>query len=305
MLGGRFVVAKFIDGRIEFMSADAFKRLYSNQKIGGERLGRWWLNHPARRTYPDGAEFNPGGNIRPGRLNLWIGFALEPDPTKDCSLIVGHIRDVVCNGDAKLFDYVISWLAHIVQHPGEKPGVALVLVGEKGAGKDTVVEVLRRIVGTAHCAHAPSMHRLTDNFNRPFATALIGHVEEATWGGDHKGKGLLQSLITAPTMPLEIKGVDTTSVDSFPRLILTTNEFHAIPATPGERRYAILSVSDARCNDRAYFDALYAEILGDGCAGFMAFLQNWKTPSDIDLRTPPGTAALMAQKLAHLRGVGA
>jgi len=104
-------------------------------------------------------------------------------------------------------------------------------------------------------------------------------------------------------MPLERKNVDTVQIDSFCRLLFTTNESWAIPATADERRYAVFEVSDARRGNRAYFDALYDQIEHTGANGFLAFLENWQTPKGIELRNPPQTKGLMEQKLSNLRGV--
>jgi len=193
----------------------------------------------------------------------------------------------------------------VLQNPARKPGVALVLKGRKGVGKDTLAEIMRRIVGQRHVAHVTSTDRLTSRFNAPFATALIGHVEEASWGGNKETKGVLQSLITSPVMPLERKGVDTVEVASYLRLIFTTNEDWAVPATADERRYAVFAVPDHRKCDEPYWNALYAQIEGDGPAGFMSFLLDWQKPDSVSLRRPPNTAALAEQKLAGLRGVNA
>ena len=285
------------------MTVQAFKDLNANRKAGKKLLGQAWYSHPKRLTYPGGIAFDPSGKSPEGVLNLWRGLACTPDPAADCGLILAYIRDVVADGDQAHADYILTWLADIVQNPGRKPGVALVLKGAKGVGKDTLAEIMRRIVGTHHVAHIPHADRLTNQFNAQFRTALLVHVEEAFWSGDHKAKGVLQSLITAPTMPLEGKYADTSEISSFCRLLFTTNEDWAVPATADERRYAVFEVSPIHRNDPAYFGPLYAQIEGDGPAGFLAFLLAWKAPEGVDLRQPPQTRGLADQKLAGLRNV--
>jgi hypothetical protein len=41
-------------------------------------------------------------------------------------------------------NYLKSWFAHMIQRPEEKPGVAVVLIGGEGTGKDAV----GRLVGS-------------------------------------------------------------------------------------------------------------------------------------------------------------
>jgi hypothetical protein len=45
-----------------------------------------------------------------------------------------YLLDVICDGDLGLFDYLIRFLAHALQHPEEKPGIMIVLIGAEGVG---------------------------------------------------------------------------------------------------------------------------------------------------------------------------
>ncbi|SHJ70644.1 Primase C terminal 2 (PriCT-2) [Shimia gijangensis] len=303
-MGSKVVIAEFKrSGDIDFLATNAFRELYSNRKHGRTALGSAWITHPKRRTYEGGLVFKPDGNVPADTLNLWTGWRIQPDAAADCSLIIDHISDVVAAGNKEHADYIFSWLADIVQTPAKKPGVALVLKGKKGVGKDTLAEIMKMIIGRRHCAHVPATERLTGRFNSAFATAILIHVEEAIWGGQRESKGVVQSLITSPEMPLERKNVDTVQVDSFCRLLFSTNESWAVPATADERRYAVFEVSPCHRNDRKYFGALYSQIENGGLKGFLAFLESWVTPSNIEIRNPPQTKGLMEQKLSGLRGV--
>lgn len=58
-------------------------------------------------------------------LNLFTGFAHKYDanfqPDEEMvALITSHLREVWCGGDARKFDYLIKWLAWILQRPQEK-----------------------------------------------------------------------------------------------------------------------------------------------------------------------------------------
>lgn len=304
---GRTLVIEFTRKGFELGNVDDMHKLYASDRVpteDGRRLepaSQHWLRDPRRREYSE-IVFDPTGRAPRTAFNLWTGWAVEPDPDASCDLILDHIRDVLANGDRAHARYIIGWLADLVQNPGRKPGVALVLKSLKGAGKDTLAVILRRIIGKEQVAHVTRPDALTQRFNAPFATALLVHVEDSFWSGAQDKKGTLQALITSETMPIEKKGVDTVEVDSFLRLIMTTNESWAVPATHDERRYAVFDVSHSRTNDKAYFNALYAEIEGDGPAGFLAYLLDVDL-SDFEVRDVPQTEALRDQKLNTLRGV--
>jgi hypothetical protein len=208
---------------------------------------------------------------------------------------------VICNHQKELFDYTIRWLAHLVQRPTEKPEVAVVLKGGKGVGKDTLAILVSKIVGKRHVAMVDRPDLLTGRFNGHLASALLAHVQEAFWSGDRSRKGTLQALITSSTISLERKGIDPITIDSYLRIIMTTNEVWAVPASHDERRYFVLDVSDAHQGDREYFRNLYAEINGEALCGFFDYLfqvdlTGWE-PRDV-----PQTSGLIDQKLESLEG---
>ncbi|GLK54338.1 hypothetical protein JOD31_001505 [Methylopila capsulata] len=305
---GRTLVAEFGRDRAPNLgTVDDLHRWSANDLVptsDGKKMepaSLHWLRDPRRRQFSE-IVFDPSGRASPRALNLWSGWAIEPDPAASCDLIVSHVREVLAGGDEERFRYIIGWLADMVQNPGSKPGVALVLKGGKGAGKDTLAVVMSRIVGRRHVAHIDNADRLTSRFNAPFASALLGHVEEAFWAGDRGKKGALQALITAPTMTLEKKGIDSVVVASFVRFVMTTNEDWAVPASHDERRYAVFDVSDCRIGDRTYFRDLYAQIEGDGAAAFLAHLLAVDLRG-FSVRDAPQTEALRDQKLASLSGV--
>lgn len=187
VIGSSAAVADFGGPQVKFLGTQAFKDLHGNRKVGGQKLGTWWMDHPKRRTYDLGVVFDPSGRAPEGALNLWTGWAVQPDPRADCGLILEYIREVVAGGDPDHAAYILTWLADIVQNPARKPGVALVLKGLKGVGKDTLAEIMRRIIGPAHVAHVTNSARVSDRFNAQFATAILAHLEEASWGGDRQG----------------------------------------------------------------------------------------------------------------------
>ena len=49
-----------------------------------------------------------------------------------------NLIDILTNRAEGIKTYILNWLAHLLQKPQEIPGVAIILNGQKGAGKDTL-----------------------------------------------------------------------------------------------------------------------------------------------------------------------
>jgi hypothetical protein len=309
--GSTPLIADFREaGKVHWRSIHGFVTEYRNRSVPDQEgkmktLANWWLDHPKRQSYPLGVVFRPDNKVSKGMLNLWTGWAIKPDRGQDCQFILDYIWRILANQNQEHYDYLLSWLADIVQNPAQKPGVALVLKGLKGAGKDTLAEIMRRIVGDRHRAKITDTKMIGDKFNAAFETALIAQLEEASWGGNMDAKGTLQSYITSPTIRIERKGVDAIELDSFVRLIFTANEDWVVPATADERRYAVFEVSNERAGpkQKPFCRDFYSRLDNGGAEGFLAYLMDWKRPDYIDVGTPPETRALSDQKLAGLRGV--
>lgn len=303
--GGKTVIADLKPDGVDFGSVSDLHSLYANRRrpnLQGRSVpeSELWMQHKKRRTFEGGVDFDPSGKCGPDTLNLWTGFAVKPNPEASCDLIKQHIHRVVAKGNRDHAAYVFGWLAHMVQRPGEKPGVAAVLRGAKGAGKDTVAEVMARIIGRKHCPTVADKNQLTGRFNAHFAAALLLQVQEGVWAGDRQAESPLKSLVTSEWIAIERKGIDVINIKSCMRLIITSNAEWVVPASADERRWAVFEVSDKHCNDREYFDALYAEINGDGPGAFLHYLQNYDL-THFDVRKLPDTDGLLNEKLASLR----
>jgi Family of unknown function (DUF5906)/RepB DNA-primase from phage plasmid len=252
-----------------------------------------WISHPARRQYSR-VVFDPR-DTNPLHYNLWRGFAVTADASKSCDKFLAHIRDNICSGNKEHFDWVMAFLAHMVQRPWEKPGVSLVLRGCEGVGKGFFAGVIGELC-PQHYVVISQAAQLTGKFNAHFQRALMVFVDEGFWAGDKAGEGALKHLVTDEDLLIEGKHRDAFMVRNLSRLIIASNEKWVVPAGIRARRWCVLDVADTHANDRAYFGAIDDELHRDGgLAGLMHVLQTFDLGS-VDVYAPPKTAALLEQK---------
>ena len=227
-------------------------------------LGHWWLSHPERRQY-DGLTFDPGKEKVIGhKLNLWQGWAIEPKQG-DWSLMKQHILDVICDRDKAAYDYVIKWLAWMFQNPNKQAEVALVLKGDRGAGKGTLGNMVIKIFGQ-HAVHVRQKSQFIGRFNAHLRDCCFLFADEAYWAGDKEAEGSLQGLITEPCLPIEGKGRDLITVPNMLHVLIASNNDWVVPAGAFERRYVVLETSNHWIDDKEYFKGLYKEINNGGGA---------------------------------------
>ncbi|MDP2374389.1 DUF5906 domain-containing protein [Reyranella sp.] len=304
-IGGRTLIAtESEDGSVDFGRDRDLHIFYANDRIAlskgkTELASTRWLASLGRLTYPNGVEFAPG-QTHEGVLNLWRGWAVEPNPNASCALFLEHVRNIVCGGNADHYDYLLGWMAHMIQRPAEKPGVAIVLKGLKGTGKDTVPEYLVRVIGRRHTPTVAQTEHIVGRFNARLENALLLHVQEGNWAGDRKAEEVLKYIVTSEVIEIERKGIDSFRLASVLRLFISANADWVVPASPDERRWAVFNVDESKRDNEAYFTALRAEMDGDGPSALLHYLSSYDL-SSFNVRKAPQTDGLRDQKLASLR----
>lgn len=241
-----------------------------------------WLGSVDRREY-EGVVFSPGKEV-PGYYNLWLGFSVEAKQG-DCSLYWEHVRTVICRDDEVHYRYVRKWLAHMVQYPRELPGVALVIRGSQGTGKNTFVDHLGDLLGP-HYRMLSRIDQVTGKFTGHLQEALLVFANEAIWGGDKQGEGTLKAMVTDDWCTVEAKGKDSYQVRNYKRLIVSSNEQWAVPMGMDDRRFLVLEASDIHKEDKPYFAALSRQMKAGGLRALLYDLQH-EDISNFDVRTKP------------------
>ncbi len=290
--------------QISFLSVKAFNQFNSEKKVlmpnkkGGQdevSLTSIWLSHKNTIRYNQ-IVFNPMYNnvaISPTTFNLFRGLAYKPKKG-NWRIFIHHIYQIICNGDKYVTRYLISWISNMVQGK-PKPGVAIVLQGEKGTGKSIFVTLFGKLFGR-HFSSIVQSKQLVGNFNDHLKEAYLVFAEEAFWAGDKQAESALKSLITEDTMMIEKKGYDAYTIKNYTNIIFATNNEWSVPASKDERRYCVLKVNNKVKQDHAYFDKLNKIMLEQGGLEAMLYDLLKYDLNNINLRQVPVTEGLTEQK---------
>ncbi len=292
----------------DMLSRQSFRLLLENRSVvekdadGNPKrvpLSDYWLRSAYRRELPDGIVFDPEKKTDRNKCyNLFQGFAFKGKSGK-WELFREHIRVVIAGEDPVIFQYILSWIADIVQHPGgPRPGTALVLMGKQGTGKGIFANIIGMLLGRHFVAISDPVH-LTGRFNSHLIGRLLVFVDEAIFAGDHAAAGVIKARITEPTMLFEAKGMDSFPVANHTRYIIASNSSRPIAAGLEERRFLVLNVSDKHMQDHKYFAAIQEEMEAGGYEAMLHDLLQMEL-STINLRQAPRTQPLLDQIMHSL-----
>ncbi len=167
-------------------------------------------------------------------------YPIESHPA--IQAILQHIRVTLCDKQDDIYEYVLDWLAYILQHPGRKTQVMIVFVGPSGCGKSTFYSWLAPLFGNYYENIRTSdlgSHFIGTEFNEKFLIAIdewnVRELDRRT------ADGLLKNIITDPSMRVEAKFVQASTTTSHNNLIASTNfAFNITPSSAGYFRRLLL-----------------------------------------------------------------
>lgn len=310
-LGGHFRIVRKpdlnafsseFDSTIAVYRKDDFLHLHLDRQImEGDKLvnpAQTFLETAKRKS---GLVFAPPPTV-PGAndFNMYQGRKLKGVPgehgdKRDFPALHDFLLRIVCDGSAEKLEWLLLWMAHLVQRPGEKPGTGIIGVGKGGIGKGRFGALLSKLAAP-HFKQLENEAHVTGQFaGEHISKCVLVQVNEAVFGANPKVSSALKSMLDSTTIPVEVKGYSLIVMPSFTRFYFDSNE--AVPVliemNGSERRYYVLRFCDGEKGNSEFFGDLTAAIDGTEMGALLAYLERYDPASAgftwADVRTAPET----------------
>lgn len=223
-----------------------FIDLKTNKSVSISNL---WLKNNTKRKEVRCFGFDPE-NKEKDIFNLWRGYDITKEMAdkfdiEDAEPILKHIKEILCNGNKVAYEYVMNWMAHLIQYPHLKMGVVLCLKSLfEGAGKNVCITKLEKIIGREHYLQVKHMDEITGTFNGIGEAKTLVNLDECVWGKDKKKEGIIKNLITEEKKYINKKNKEAYVIPDYCNYILSTNNECFAPTTEGGRRFYALEVNN-------------------------------------------------------------
>jgi hypothetical protein len=221
-----------------------------------------WICDEDIKIYDDVGIY-PNNELCPKNIfNMWIPFAMDKNMNfvykeKELQLILNHIK-ILCNNQENVYDYIIKWIADMFQNPHKKNGVMPIFIAKQGSGKNTLIELLKKMMGYKKVFDSSDPSRdVWGNFNSKMKDSFLVHLEELSKKDLIEAMGKVKALITNPEITINEKGISQYTIYSYHRFISSTNNEDPIPTSKDDRRNFIIRCSDEKLGDTSYFDQMY------------------------------------------------
>lgn len=204
--------------------------------------------------------FYPDSSICPNNcFNLWKPFPILKtplNPDADTSKIYAFIKTLL----GECADYVLNWLAHVVQKPARKTEVCILLYGSQGCGKSTIGEyLLRKIIGLDKMIITSKADKMFGRFVNTQGK-LLAVLNEASGKDTFNICDILKDAITCTTTEQEKKGIDAITITDYTNYIFTTNNINSVKIPEDDRRFMPIEINEELKGNVAYFEELYADL---------------------------------------------
>ena len=224
-----------------------------------------WLDDNDKKKYDD-VEIYPSDIAHkcPSNIyNLWTPFLAESyEPCKDDELIdeleflLNHIL-ILCNHEKDIYNYFIRWFGQMLKFPSVK-STAPTFISEEGAGKGSLFELFRRVMGDNKVLETTKPEAIVGNHNTLLINSFLVIFNELDQSKIKQYGGDIKSFITDKSVQINPKGKDQFKMLSFHRLLNATNGENPIPHLhKNDRRNVIVRCSDELCKNQDYFNKFY------------------------------------------------
>jgi hypothetical protein len=260
-----------------------------------------WM--PDRPEVIEGAVIDQGGVVEREGVRVYNLYR-APAVISGDARAAGKWRDHLRHVYPEEADHIEMWLAQRIQKPGTKINHALVLAGDQGIGKDTILEPVKHGVGPWNWSEI-SATAMMGRFSG-WAKAVVVRISEVRDLGDIDRYAFYEHTKVFAAAPPDVLRVDEKHirehyVPNVLGLIMTTNyAVTGIYLPPDDRRHFVAA---SRISRDAFSESYFADFYGwyecGGLGHVVAYLRGLNIAAFNPKTPPPKTTAWQAMVQAN------
>ena len=230
-----------------------------------------WITDPTRSEYQCFGfyPYNPKleNTIAKHVFNTFSGFPwnmalIDIEDIKDDTLYT-FLNDVIATQDYKTYEYIYMKLAHIIQFPNENPHVCTILTGDQGTGKDSLLYLISKLIGTQYVV---STNRLEDvipkrgEFNMKLKDKIVCNMNEIIGKDGTEFIEQIKEFVTREENSIRELYKAPYAQKNIIRLFILSNNINPIQMTDGQRRFIWIKINSKYKGNVDYWETLYSHM---------------------------------------------
>lgn len=223
-----------------------------------------WIKDPKKRIYKK-IDFIPTLENQTEFYNTFTGFDCEVIKNDEFVYNDKAVKDFV-NHISFLTDfhkegtnYLVSYLADIIQNPDVAPETAILFKSKQGYGKDKLFDIMEKILGFQYFCRTENIEDVLGQFNTPIKDKIICCINELEGkdGWDYRDK--LKGLITKSNIIINEKKIKHYTQKNCLRIFIMSNRTNPIEIASDDRRFVVFKANYKKPNTE-YFENLVNNI---------------------------------------------
>lgn len=200
----------------------------------------------------------------------------EPGPVRasrgDLTLWREYLEHLIPDPDERA--EVERWLATLIARPAVRMRYGLLLISvRQGVGKNTLANILKRLLGSANVSFPSENSVVESQFNGWVARKRLIFIAEIYSGHSRKAYDKLKSVLADDDLEVNQKGIDQYRLDNWATVIACSNSEAAMHLDDEDRRWFVPTVAET-LKPRDWWQRLYAWIEGEGPGAVMQWAED-------------------------------
>ena len=244
-----------------------------------------WLKDSNMKCYDDVDVVPPPFECPSNIFNLWSMFDMENIENYEkneeaIEFFKNHIK-ILCNHDEDVYDYIMKWIAQMIQYPAVKSAIVPIFIAGEGTGKGSLKELLKKMLGNKKILQTSQPSKdCWGNFNGQMKDSFLVNLDELNKKEFDGSSDAYKALVSENTININIKGIKSFTVKSCHRFLVTTNNDEPINAKRGDRRNIIITSSNELKGNTEYFNQFYKYL--DDVDAVKSIFEYFKRIPDLD-----------------------
>lgn len=174
---------------------------------------------------------------------------------------INHLSDY----EPQTRNYLLDYCADFFQRPNINCEIALVLRGESGIGKDTLIEILEEMMGklndyTYRTTNINDILPAGQGFNSALKNKLLVQFNEVEGKDGSSAKERIKDHTTRKTNNIHEKYINAYKQKNNAQIIFCSNNNSPVQFAFDERRFVMIKCGDKMKQNKKYWDSVYENI---------------------------------------------
>ena len=254
-------------GRDDFKHAHRPYKYFKLDEKDPEYFVEKWFDDDTARAYDD-IIFLPYANAEmdttpPKLYNTFRPFKsiISPDKIEPTQVkwFTDFLFDNICNQSPKVYDFMIKYIATLIQHPEKNQNVCLVMRGEQGCGKDTLAQIMEKLYGKDrnYVYNTSNLDDCFGNFTSPLKDKTLLVLNEAKGKDMHDLKNKLKDITTREHNHINEKYRTAYDQKNLCNLWMFSQNLNIVNIEASDRRFVLLKTGSMWCGKSEYWNDIY------------------------------------------------